>query len=195
MLKRKSLFVISTLLILSIFISSCGPAATSIPMEVTRIVAGTPVVEVVTATPQPIGGDTLSFAISLDPETLDNAKTTSETVAGVLEQYLLEGLVYFDQDGTIKGCLAESWDISSDGLEITFTLRQGVKFHDGTDFNADAVKFQFDRIMDPATASPALAYIPTLKQVDVVDPYKVKFTFNQPDASFWVILTSMLILD
>jgi peptide/nickel transport system substrate-binding protein len=189
MLKQKMLLVITPLLILTLFISSCGPAATSTPMEVTRIVAGTPVVEVVTATPAPIGGDTLSFAISLDPETLDNAKTTSETVAGVLEEYILEGLVYFDQDGTVKGWLAESWDVSSDGLEITFHLRQGVKFHDGTDFNADAVKFQFDRIMDPATASPALAYIPTLKQVDVVDPYTVKFTFNQPDASFWVILT------
>lgn len=193
---RKMLFFITNFLLVSIILASCAPTATPPEsqvkeIEVTRIVAGTPVIETVLVTPtaQPKGGDTLTFAISLDPETLDNTKTTSDTPAAILSQYLLEGLVYYDLDGTIKGQLAETWEVSADQTEITFHLREGVKFHDGTDFNADAVKFQFDRIMDPATASPALAYIPFLKQVDVIDPFTVKFTFTQPDASFWVILT------
>jgi peptide/nickel transport system substrate-binding protein len=187
MFKHKLLFMVSTLIILSVLLTSCGAAPTAAP--------STPVVQtliqtvVVAPTAVPKGGDTLTFAISLDPETLDNTKTTSETVASVLEEFLMEGLVYFGQDGTVKGQLAESWDVSADNLQITFHLRHGVKFHDGTDFNADAVKFQFDRIMDPATASPALAYIPTLTAVDVVDPYTAKFTFSKPDASFWVMLT------
>ncbi len=200
MTNRRLLLALTVILILSFLIGACttptpAPSVTPVvevkEVEVTRVVAGTPVVEtiLVTPTPEPIGGDTLSFAISLDPETLDNAKTTSETVAAVLEQYVLEGLVYFDEQGNVQGLLAESWDVSPDGLQITFHLRQGVKFTDGTDFNADAVKFQFDRIMDPATASPALAYIPTVKSVDVVDPYTVKFTFSQPDAGFWVVMT------
>lgn len=200
MTKRRISLVLSSLVLLSLFIASCAapttsPLATPIveikEVEVTRIVAGTPVIEtiLVTPTPEPKTGGTLSLAIQLDPETLDNTKTTSDTPASILGMYLLEGLIYFDQDGTIKGQLAESWEVSPDQTQITFHLRQGVKFHDGTDFNADAVKFQFDRIMDPATASPALAYIPNLKQVDVIDPYTVRFTFTQPDASFWVMLT------
>jgi peptide/nickel transport system substrate-binding protein len=202
MYNRRIAVILSALFVLSILITSCASPATSTTapatpqvqvkeVEVTRLVEGTPVIEkiLVTPTPEPIGGDTLTFAIALDPETLDNTKTTSDTPASILAEFLLEGLIYYDQDGVIKGQLAESWEVSPDQSQITFHLRQGVKFHDGTDFNADAVKFQFDRIMDPATASPALAYIPTLKQVDVVDPYTVKFTFTEPDAGFWVILT------
>jgi peptide/nickel transport system substrate-binding protein len=190
MFNRRIPFILSVLLTLSILITSCGPAATATPIEVTRIVAGTPVVELVTPTPEPKGGDTLSFAISLDPETLDSSMTISETADWVISEFFLESLVYFDMDGTLKGQLAESWDISPDNLQITFHLRQGVKFHDGTDFNADAVKFNFDRAMDPANASPTLPYIPTLKQVDVINPNTVKFTFSEPDAAFWANMTS-----
>ncbi len=187
MFKNKLLFMVSTLIILSIFVTSCGAAPTAAPA--TAVVQTLIQTVVVAPTGVPKGGDTLTFAISLDPETLDNTKTTSATPASILEEFLLEGLVYFDQNGNVKGQLAESWVVSPDETQITFTLRKGVKFHDGTDFNADAVKFQFDRIMDPATASPALAYIPNLKQVDVIDPSTVKFTFTKPDASFWTMLT------
>jgi peptide/nickel transport system substrate-binding protein len=201
MSNRRLLTILSVVLVLSFCIGSCTNQATPIAstpvvevreVEVTRMVAGTPQVEImlVTSTPVPIGGDTLTFAISLDPETLDSALTISETAQWVISEFLLESLVYHDKDGTVKGQLAESWEIAPDNMEITFHLRKGIKFHDGTDFNADAVKFNFDRIMDPATASPCLPYIPTLEKVDVVDDYTVKFTFSKPDASFWVNMTS-----
>lgn len=188
MFKHRFLFIVSVLIVLSILITSCGAAPTGAPStpEVQTLIQTV----VVAPTALPKGGDTLSFALSLDPETLDSAKTISETADWVISEFLLESLVYFDKDGTLKGQLAESWDVSSDNTQITFHLRHGVKFQDGTDFNADAVKFNFDRAMDPATASPTLAYIPTLKQVDVVDPYTVKLTFSKPDASFWVNMTS-----
>ncbi len=197
MITRRMFLIISLLLLVSIILASCAPTSNAPEnqvkeIEVTRIVAGTPVIETVLVTPtaQPKGGDTLSFALGMDPETLDSCMTISETADWVLSEFLLEGLVYYDLDGTLKGQLAESWEISPDNLEITFHLRKGIKFHDGTDFNADAVKFTFDRAMDPANASPTLPYIPTLKQVDVVDPYTVKFIFSQPDASFWANMTS-----
>jgi peptide/nickel transport system substrate-binding protein len=188
MFKHRLMFLVSVLIVLSILITSCGAAPTGAPStpEVQTLIQTV----VVAPTALPKGGDTLSFALSLDPETLDSAKTISETADWVISEFLLESLVYFDKDGTLKGQLAESWDVSSDNTQITFHLRHGVKFQDGTDFNADAVKFNFDRAMDPATASPTLAYIPTLKQVDVVDPYTVKLTFSKPDASFWVNMTS-----
>jgi ABC-type transport system substrate-binding protein len=62
---------------------------------------------------------------------------------------IFEGLVEFESGTTeIKPCLATSWETSEDGKEITFHLRKGVKFHDGTDFNAAAVLFSFARQYD-----------------------------------------------
>ena len=65
-----------------------------------------------------------------------------------------EGLVGLSETGEIVPVLATSWSLSDDRLSWTFNLREGVKFHDGTDFNADVVKFNFDRVMDPPTSSP-----------------------------------------
>src|SRR5919198_2331789 len=62
-------------------------------------------------------------------------------------------LVTLDPDFNLVPDLAEKWDILDDGRVYVFHLRKGVKFHDGTDFNAEAVKFNFDRILDPATKS------------------------------------------
>jgi len=151
--------------------------------EVTKIVEK---VEVVTATPVPKGGDTLYFRLSEAPETLYNVETISLTADGVMGDYLLERLVYFDAKGKAQGWLAESWEVSEDQTELTFKLREGVKFHDDTDFNADAVKFHFDSIMDPDKASPVLAYLGSLKEVTVIDDYTVKFVFEEPYAPFFI---------
>ena len=74
--------------------------------------------------------------------------------------------------------------VSTDGLEYTFTLQQGVKFHDGTDFNATAVKDHFDRMFDIGLG---MAYIFTtglLNKTEIIDNYTVKFTLNNPNSDF-----------
>mgnify|MGYP003694208467 CR=1 FL=1 len=83
--------------------------------------------------------------------------------------------------------LATSWKMSPDGLTYTFTLRKGVKFHDGTPFDAEAVKFTYDRLLDPkhpnAETGPfpfASFYYGAIKEVTVVDPATVRFTVKQP---------------
>ncbi len=101
---------------------------------------------------------------------------------------MMERLIYIDTENNIHGWLAESWDISPDQKEVTFKLRQGIKFTDGTDFNAEAVKFHFDRILDKRNASPSLAYVGPLKDVVVVDPYTVKLVFTAPYAGLWNVL-------
>jgi peptide/nickel transport system substrate-binding protein len=74
--------------------------------------------------------------------------------------------------------LATSWKVSSDGLEWTFTLRQGVKFHDGQPFNADAVKYSIDATKE---LGQGVAYIlDSIKSVEVVDAYTVKFVLSDP---------------
>ena len=76
-------------------------------------------------------------------------------------------------DARYAPALAESWEISSDGLEYTFTLRQGVTFHDGTPFNADAVKYSIDALIE---LGQGYAYLwGDLDRIEVVDDYTVKF--------------------
>ncbi|WMJ89424.1 glutathione ABC transporter substrate-binding protein [Anaerocolumna sp. MB42-C2] len=104
--------------------------------------------ELVTGTTQGVSADNdLVIAVetsisSLDPHNLSDTLSISATRA------MYENLVMFDENMKIVGQLAESYEISDDSLTYTFHLRKGVKFHDGTDFNAAAVKANFDRFMN-----------------------------------------------
>src|SRR5262249_37170902 len=89
-------------------------------------------------------------------------------------------LIGFNMQLTYEGILAESWDISDDGLEYTFHLRPGITFHDGTELDADAVKFSFDRLIDPATNAIAGGWITPLKGTEVIDPLTVKLVLSEP---------------
>ena len=201
-MKKITLILFSGLILLSLALTACQPQQASEAeviereVEVTRIVEvegekeviTETIVEVVTATPQPKGGDTLVFRISEDPETLNSVETNSLTANDVIATYFCERLVYFDQDGNAQPWLAESWDVSEDQLEIVFKLREGVMFHDGTELNAEAVKYNIDQILDPDVASPKLADLGTLESVEVVDEYNVKFVFSEPYAPFFVYM-------
>ncbi|MDX1607011.1 MAG: ABC transporter substrate-binding protein, partial [Candidatus Competibacterales bacterium] len=83
-----------------------------------------------------------------EPKSLDPAAVTAVNDFRILMN-LYDGLVRY-QDGTLQvaPALADSWEISDDGTVYTFELRQDVSFHDGTPFNAEAVKFNFDRMLD-----------------------------------------------
>jgi peptide/nickel transport system substrate-binding protein len=96
----------------------------------------------------PGGGDTLIFGSAGDASRLDPADVTDGESIQRMDN-IFEGLVeYIPGTTEIQPCLAESWKVSSDGLKITFNLRKGVKFHDGSDVNADAVVFSFARQYD-----------------------------------------------
>ena len=88
-------------------------------------------------------------------------------------------LLAVDSNGQVKPQMIDTWTLSPDKKKYTFTLRQGVKFHDGTDFNADAVKFCWDAMLQAKLPSFAL-----VKSVDVVDPLTVKTTLVQWDNTF-----------
>lgn len=76
--------------------------------------------------------------------------------------------------------LAESWTKSDDGHKWTFKLRQGVKFHDGTPFDAEAVKFNIERILDPALGSPNRSLFNGISKVTVIDPQTVEIETKEP---------------
>ncbi|HKQ66515.1 MAG TPA: ABC transporter substrate-binding protein, partial [Methylomirabilota bacterium] len=109
---------------------------------------------------------------------------------------IFETLVGTANDSTdVVPGLAESWTTSSDGLVWTFKLRRGVRFHDGTPLDAAAVKFTFDRVIDPGHPhnksgkwSFVSGYLATVKSVEVVDPQTVQLHLKYPTASLLALL-------
>lgn len=134
--------------------------------------------------------DTLRFRLGEDPESLYNIETISLTADLVVNGYILERLVYFDSAGSPQPWLAESWLVSDDQTEIVFKLRKGIKFHDGTEFNAAAVKAQYDAIFDPANASPQKPVNGPLEAVDAIDDHTVGFKFSEPFAPFFIAVAT-----
>src|SRR5215471_21721669 len=128
----------------------------------------------------PKHGDTLKVAIGIDPDTLDPAAQTTTTASQIVDM-MVETLVTIDEKGALKPLLATKWEQSADGLSWTFTLRTGVKFSDGSPFNAQAVKFSIDRLLSPNTfkGQPGILGGKTgIDHVTVVDDSHVKFTLK-----------------
>jgi peptide/nickel transport system substrate-binding protein len=134
-------------------------------------------------------GSTLIYAIGTDALTLDPQFVTDIPTARAMMQ-IHETLVKYDTDMNLIPCLAESWAVSEDFLTWTFKLRKGVKFHDGTAFNARAVKYTFDRIRDPAIGSPRKSAINMVREVKILGEYTVSFTTDKPFAPFLNQLTA-----
>lgn len=92
-------------------------------------------------------------------------------------------LVGLDRQFNVVPELARSWQVAPDGRRVTFSLQRGVKFHDGTDFNAEVVKWNIERILDPQTKSAQRSQLePAVGSVTVIDPYTVAFDLKKPFA-------------
>lgn len=130
---------------------------------------------------------TLVYAQGSDPRGLDPAFVDDGESAKIICN-IYEGLVKYKADSTeIEPCLATEWSSSEGGKEWTFKLRQGVKFQDGTDFNAEAVKFSVDRQLPPKRTDdmPYASFtFGPVQKVEVVDSHTVKFILDQPYAPF-----------
>jgi peptide/nickel transport system substrate-binding protein len=126
-------------------------------------------------------GGTLVYATGVDAQTLDPQFITdipTFRVAGAI----YEALTAQDENGKIIPGLASSWSVSDDKRTWTFKLRPNVFFHDGTPFNAQAVKFTFDRIANPATGSPRKSSLDAVEAMAVVDDLTFRITTKAPFA-------------
>lgn len=127
-------------------------------------------------------GGTVIVAMTSDPDTLMPWKATQFQAVNVLGN-VYGTLTDYDKDlGTVPG-LAEKWEPSADGKSLTLTLRTGVKFTDGSAFDATDVKFSLDAIRDEKTAAVARSALANVTDVGVVDPATVKLTLSAPDAA------------
>ncbi|MCB1334907.1 MAG: ABC transporter substrate-binding protein, partial [Roseivivax sp.] len=126
----------------------------------------------------------LTIAMQLEPPHLDPTSAAAGAIDSVLYSNVFEGLTRFMADGSVVPGLAESWDISDDGLEYTFHLHTGVTFHDGTAMDAEDVKFSLDRARAEDSVNAQKALFGEIASVDVVDPATVTVTLTQPNGNF-----------
>jgi peptide/nickel transport system substrate-binding protein len=126
----------------------------------------------------------ITVAIQLEPPHLDPTSAAAGAIDSVVYANIFEGLTRFASDGSIIPGLAESWEISEDGTTYTFTLHDGVMFHDGTTMDAEDVKFSLDRARAEDSTNAQKALFAGIQSVDVVDPTTVKVTLGAPDGSF-----------
>jgi peptide/nickel transport system substrate-binding protein len=136
-------------------------------------------------------GPTIVVGLQAEPVTLDVAQLSDYNSSRTAMEMYNQLVEFKDGSTDLKPGLAKSWDISEDGLEFTFHLMDGIKFHDGTPFNADAVKFSIDRQIDPEHPYHDTGIFPyadftfgMVKEVQVIDPLTVKFILKERFAPF-----------
>jgi peptide/nickel transport system substrate-binding protein len=126
--------------------------------------------------------DRLVIGMSLEPPLLDPTKNAAAAIREVTTPSIFESLGRIDRNGGVGPGLAESWNISEDGKEYLFKLRQGVKFHDGEPLDAEVVKFSLDRLFAPDSTNPAKSLYTDIEKVEVVDPSTVRVTLKSPNS-------------
>jgi peptide/nickel transport system substrate-binding protein len=110
---------------------------------------------------------------------------TTNSAAYTVFDEIYSTLVYQDLDLSYKGLLAEDWTTSDDNLSITFNLREGITFHDGSPFNADSVKYTFERLQADGARSPIYEDVMKISEIEVEDDKTVTLTFSEPSATFF----------
>jgi peptide/nickel transport system substrate-binding protein len=135
----------------------------------------------------PKRGGTLTVVHGVDISYLDvQAAPGYETVW--INMNMHNSLLTLDRDLNPVADLAKTWEVSPDGLVYTFALHEGVKFHDGTEMNAEAVKWNFEHMMEPKTKSAVRVFYKDVKAVEVVDQQTVRFVLNEPNYMFPLIV-------
>jgi ABC-type transport system substrate-binding protein len=129
--------------------------------------------------PAPRAGGTLTVVIRSQLITMDGARPGHGLLNGVLHQ-MVENLVGKDATGKIVPKLATSWEVSKDGRTWTFKLRPGVRFHDGQPLTADAVKRNFDRLLNPQYRLDRGRFYANIEAVEVADDLTISFRTKEP---------------
>lgn len=121
-------------------------------------------------------GGTLRVGKTEDAIVLGNPSTMHRQSCAVFAAPAIEKLLYFDEAGDVLPGLAEDWEVDPDENTITLYLRQGVKFHDGEDFNADVVKWNFEKYMDQERGE-----LLAVESMDVIDDHTIRLNLSEMD--------------
>jgi len=131
----------------------------------------------------------VTIAVASNFTTLD-PYDANDTLSQAVAKSFYQGLFGFDKEMKLENVLADSYQASPDGLTYTIKLKSGVKFQDGTPFNADAVKANLDRASNPDNHLKRFNLFKTIASTEVVNPTTVKITLKQPFSAFINTLAS-----
>lgn len=147
------------------------------------VLAGTTLALTVPAQAQPVRTD-VTVGVRLEPPHLDPTAGAAAAIDEVTYANIFEGLTRIDRNGEVGPWLAESWDVSEDGLTYTFRLRSGVTFHDGTSFDAEDARFSLDRARAEDSTNAQKPLFAGIDSVEAVDPATLKVTLKKPNGGF-----------
>jgi len=129
-------------------------------------------------------GETLTIAVPDEPPGLDPSTSPAAAIARIVYNNLLEGLVKVNMQGEVVRALTERYSVSIDSTVYTFTLRHGVKFHNGRPLTAEDVKYTLERNLDPKTGHPHRAYYEDIQHIKVIDEHTFHIALRKPNATF-----------
>lgn len=135
--------------------------------------------------------DTLILALESDPTNIDPRFGTDVNSARVY-QLVSNSLIRKDPTANLIPDLAEKWE-NPDEKTYIFYLKQGVKFHDGTEFTAEDVKYTFDSLLDPEMNSPKAYAFEKIESIEIIDPYTVKFTLKEVFSPFLIDMVQPIV--
>lgn len=138
---------------------------------------------------EPRYGGSITIAVTDDPPNLDPHITNAASARNVLHN-IFATIVEMNTDFVPAPGLAESWEISDDGLTYTFHLVQNARFHDGTPVNAEALVYNFDRIKNPDTGSPRASELSFVESYEAADEFTFVARLSQPYAALLPALAS-----
>ena len=132
--------------------------------------------------------DAVVLAMTLEPPGLDPTAGAASAIAEIVQYNVFETLTKINSDGTVSPLLAEKWEVSPDLKTYTFTLRKGVKFQNGEPFNANAVKFSFERAGGEKSTNKDKRTFAMMDRVAVIDDYTVVILNKQLDPDFLFLM-------
>jgi len=131
-------------------------------------------------------GGTLSIAYDVEPNSLDPLFGDAPSKDRSIYNLFYETLLRIGPDGEREPILAECWNIEDNNQTITFNLRKGIKFHDGTDFNAEVAAYNLRRASKPD--SPVRDQFETIESINVIDKYTLQIKLKSPSAIIFAVL-------
>lgn len=190
---KKYLFLLVTVSLVVALMAACGPTPEPVAApEATEVEKVETVAAEVEATAAPSTGEDakqggkVTWIVHQEVKDFDPVRATWAVTRAIVVN-IFEPLLRYTSDMNLEPALATSWEVSEDGKTYTFHLREGVKFHDGTPFTADAVKAQFDRIVDPAAdVGGSRRSLQTYESSEVIDDHTIAIHLTDPTPSFLV---------
>ena len=162
-------------------IAGITPAAAAAPAPAAEAPTPKPAPAPPPAAPQPVPqlAPPAVIGMQLEPPVLDPTVNPAAAIAEALDGNLYEGLVKFAPDGSVLPALAQSWEISGDGLTYVFHLRAGVRFHDGVAFDAAAAQFSLERALAADSSNPQRTRINAIGSVRVIDDHTLVLSLSR----------------